>query len=325
LKLARRAFLHLAAGATALPAVSQIARAETYPTRPIHLIVGFPPGGGIDIIARLVGQWLSERLGQQVIVENRPGAGGNIATEIAARAPPDGYTLTYVGPVAAINASLYKNLSFDFIRDIAPVAGFMRVPIVMEINPSLPVTTVPEFIAYAKANPGKINMASSGNGTVTYVAGELFKMMTGVNMVQVSYPGETPALTDLIAGRVQVTFNPLPASIEFIKTGTLRALAVTTTTRSEILPDVPSLSDFVPGYEASTWYGVGAPKNTPVEIIDRLNKEINAALVDPKISSRLVALGGMLLSGSPADFGKLIADETTKWAKVVKFAGIKPE
>jgi tripartite-type tricarboxylate transporter receptor subunit TctC len=325
LKLARRAFLHLAAGATALPAVSQIARAETYPTRPIHLIVGFPPGGGIDIIARLVGQWLSERLGQQVIVENRPGAGGNIATEIAARAPPDGYTLTYVGPVAAINASLYKNLSFDFIRDIAPVAGFMRVPIVMEINPSLPVTTVPEFIAYAKANPGKINMASSGNGTVTYVAGELFKMMTGVNMVQVSYPGETPALTDLIAGRVQVTFNPLPASIEFIKTGTLRALAVTTTTRSEILPDVPSLSDFVPGYEASTWYGVGAPKNTPVEIIDKLNKEINAALVDPKISSRLVALGGMLLSGSPADFGKLIADETTKWAKVVKFAGIKPE
>ena len=323
MKLARRAFLHLAAGATALPAVSQIARAETYPTRPIHLIVGFPPGGGIDIIARLVGQWLSERLGQQVIVENRPGAGGNIATEIAARAPPDGYTLTYVGPVAAINASLYKNLSFDFIRDIAPVAGFMRVPIVMEINPSLPVTTVPEFIAYAKANPGKINMASSGNGTVTYVAGELFKMMTGVNMVQVSYPGETPALTDLIAGRVQVTFNPLPASIEFIKTGTLRALAVTTTTRSEILPDVPSLSDFVPGYEASTWYGVGAPKNTPVEIIDRLNKEINAALVDPKISSRLVALGGMLLSGSPADFGKLIADETTKWAKVVKFAGIK--
>ena len=325
MKLGRRTFLHLAAGATALPAVSRIARAETYPTRPIHLIVGFPPGGGIDIIARLVGQWLSERLGQQVIVENRPGAGGNIATEIAARAPPDGYTLTYVGPVAAINASLYKNLSFDFIRDIAPVAGFMRVPIVMEINPSLPVTTVPEFIAYAKANPGKINMASSGNGTVTYVAGELFKMMTGVNMVQVSYPGETPALTDLIAGRVQVTFNPLPASIEFIKTGTLRALAVTTTTRSEILPDVPSLSDFVPGYEASTWYGVGAPKNTPVEIVDRLNKEINAALVDPKISLRLVALGGMLLSGSPADFGKLIADETTKWAKVVKFAGIKPE
>jgi tripartite-type tricarboxylate transporter receptor subunit TctC len=305
--------------------MSCMAWADAYPTRPIQLIVGFPPGGGVDIVARLMAQWLSERLGQQVVVENKPGAGGNIATELVVRAPPDGYTLTYVGPVAAINASFYKDLSFDFIRDIAPVASFMRVPLVMEVNPALPAMTVPEFIAYAKANPGKINMASSGNGTAGHVAGELFKMMTGVNMVHVPYRGETPALTDLIAGRVQVTFNPLPASIPHIKSGALRALAVTTTMRSDILPDIPSLGDFVPGYEASVWYGVGAPKNTPAAIVERLNTEINAALADPQISSRLRDLGGMVLPGSPADFGKLIADETEKWAKVVKFAGIQPE
>jgi tripartite-type tricarboxylate transporter receptor subunit TctC len=325
LKLSRRTFLRLVASAAALPAVFRIAHAETYPARPIRLIVGFPPGGGVDIVARLMAQWLSQQLGQDVVVENRPGAGGNIATETVVRAPPDGYTLTYVGPVAAINASFYKNLSFDFIRDIAPVASFMRVPLVMEVNPSLPATTVPEFIAYAKANPGKINMASSGNGTAGHVAGELFKMMTGVDMVHVPYRGETPALTDLIAGRVQVTFNPLPASIPHIKARSLRALAVTTAMRSDILPDIPSLSDFVPGYEASVWYGVGAPRNTPVAIIDRLNNEINAALADPQISARLRDLGGMVLAGSPADFGKLIADETAKWAKVVKFAGIEPE
>jgi tripartite-type tricarboxylate transporter receptor subunit TctC len=317
--------LQLGAAAAALSAVPLLAKAQTYPTRPIHLIVGFPPGGGIDILARLIGQRLSERLGQQVVIDNKPGAGGNIATEVAARAAPDGYTLTYVGPVAAINASLYKNLSFDFLRDIAPVAGLMRVPIVMEVNPAVPAASVPQFIAYAKANPGKINVASSGNGTVTYVAGELFKMKTGVDMVQVIYPGETPALTDLVAGRVQVTFNPLPASVSFIKAGSLRALAVTTKTRSAILPDVPSLADFVPGYEASMWYGIGAPKNTPAPIIDSLNKEINAALADPKINGRLAALGGMVIPGSPADFGKLVADETAKWAEVIRFAGIRPQ
>jgi tripartite-type tricarboxylate transporter receptor subunit TctC len=325
LQFTRRSFLGLAAGSAVVPALPRIVRAETYPTRPIHLIVGFPPGGGIDIIARLIGERLSQRLGQQVVIENKPGAGGNIATELAVRAPPDGYTLTYVGPVAAINASLYKNLSFNFLRDIAPVAGLIRVPIVMEINPAVPAATVPEFIAYAKANPGKINVASSGNGTITFVASELFKMMTGVDMLQVAYQGETPALNDLIAGRVQVTFNPLPASMAFIRANTLRALAVTTKTRSAILPDVPSLSDFVPGYEASMWYGLGAPKNTPAAIIDTLNKVINEALVDPQINARLAEFGGMVTPGSPTDFGKLIADETAKWAKVVEFAGIQPQ
>jgi tripartite-type tricarboxylate transporter receptor subunit TctC len=326
LKLPRRAFLNLTVGAAALPAASAIAsaNAETYPTRPIHLLVGFPPGGGVDIVARLMAGWLSERLGQEVVVENKPGFGGNIATETVVRAPPDGYTLTYVGPVAAINPSFYKDLGFNFIRDIAPIASFMRVPLVMEVNPSVPATTVPEFIAYAKANPGKINMASSGVGTAGHVAGELFKMMTGVNLLHVPYRGETPALTDLIAGRVEVTFNPLPASVGYLKAGQLRPLAVTTATRSEIFPDIPCLSDFVPGYEASVWYGVGAPKNTPVTIIERLNQEINAALADPKIKQRLVALGGMVLPGSPGDFGKLIADETAKWAEVVKFSGLQP-
>jgi tripartite-type tricarboxylate transporter receptor subunit TctC len=323
--LSRRRFLQLTAGAAALPGAPRIAVAEAYPTRPIHLVVGFPPGGGVDIVARLMGQWLSQRLGQQVVIDNKPGAGGNIATETVVRAPPDGYTLTYVGPVAAINASFYKNLGFDFIRDIAPVASFMRVPLVLEVNPALPATTVPEFIAYAKANPGKINMASSGNGTAGHVAGELFKMMTGTNMVHVPYRGETPALSDLIGGQVQATFNPMPASIGYIKAKVLRALAVTTTARADILPEIPSLGDFVPGYEASVWYGVGAPRNTPVAIIDRLNAEINAALADPMIRSTLLALGGMVLAGSPADFGRLIADETAKWAKVVKFAGLQPE
>ncbi|HTP92699.1 MAG TPA: tripartite tricarboxylate transporter substrate binding protein [Xanthobacteraceae bacterium] len=325
MKLPRRTFMKLAASTTALWAGALWALAQNYPSRPIRLVVGFPPGGGVDIVARMMGQWLSERLGQQVIVENRPGAGGNLATEAVVRAPPDGYTLTYVGPVAAINASFYKNLSFDFIRDIAPVASFIRVPNVMAVNPAVPARTVPEFIAYARANPGKINLASSGSGTVGHVAGELFQMMTGVKLVHVPYRGETPALTDLIAGRVQVIFIPMPASIEYVKAGALRALAVTTTTRSDIMPDVASLNDFVPGYEASTWYGVGAPKNTPEEIIDMLNREINAALADPQIRSRLVALGGMVLAGSPADFGKLITDETAKWAKVVKFADIHAE
>ncbi len=325
MKFSRRAVVHLTASVAALPVVSRIASAETYPTRPIHMIVGYPPGGGVDIIARLMAQWLSQRLGQPVVVENKAGAGGNIAIEAVVRAAPDGYTLAYVGPVAAISAAFYKNLSFNFIRDIEPVAGFMRVPLVMEVTPSLPATTVAEFIAYAKANPGKINTASSGIGTITYVAGALFEMMTGVNMVQVPYPGETPALTDLIAGRVQVTFNPLPASIGYIKAGKLRALAVTTATRSEILPEVPCLGDAVPGYEASTWYGVGAPRDTPDPVIETLNKQINAALLDPAIKSRLVALGGMMLPGSPADFGKLIAEETAKWSKVVKFAGVQPQ
>jgi tripartite-type tricarboxylate transporter receptor subunit TctC len=325
MRLSRRRGLFLAAAAAALPSMPRLVIAETYPTRPIHLIVGFPPGGGVDIVARLMAQWLSQRLGQQVVVDNKPGAGGNIATETVVRAAPDGYTLTYVGPVAAINASFYKNLGFDFIRDIAPVASFMRVPLVLEVNPALPATTVAEFIAYAKANPGKINMASSGNGTAGHVAGELFKMMTSTNMVHVPYRGETPALTDLIGGQVQATFNPMPASIGYIKAKVLRALAVTTTARSDILPEIPSLGDFVPGYEASVWYGVGAPRNTPVAIIERLNAEINAALADAKVRSSLIALGGMVLAGSPAEFGQLIADETAKWAKVVKFAGVQPE
>jgi tripartite-type tricarboxylate transporter receptor subunit TctC len=315
----------LAARAALISTLPRVAHADSYPSRPIHLIVGFPPGGGVDIVARLVAQWLSQRLGQQVIVENKPGAGGNIATALVARSAPDGYTLTYVGTVAAINPAFHKGSGFDFIRDIAPVAGLMRVPMVLEVTPTLPVKTVPEFIAYAKANPGKLNMASSGIGTAGHVAGELFQMMTGVKLLHVPYRGETPALNDLIAGRVQVTFNPLPASIGFLKARKLRALAVTTTTRSQIFPNVPCVSDFVPGYEASVWYGVGAPKKTPMAIIERLNKEINGALADPKIYSRMAALGGMELPGSPAKFGKLIAEETAKWAKVVKFAGIQPQ
>jgi tripartite-type tricarboxylate transporter receptor subunit TctC len=325
MKLPRRSFLHLATGAAALLALSRVAMAQTYPTRPVRLIIGYPPGGSADITARLMGQWLSERLGQPFIIESRPGASTNIATEAVVHAPPDGYTLLLVAPANAINATLYEKLNFNFIRDIAPVAGLIRFPNVMEVNPSVPAKTVPEFIAYAKANPGKLNMASAGNGSTTHVSGELFKMMTGVNMVHVPYRGAAPALTDLISGQVQVIFeNPL-SSIEFIRAGKLRPLAVTTATRSEVLPDLPTVSDFVPGYEASAWYGVGVPMGTPAEVTDRLNKEINAILADPKVKARFAELGASLIAGSPADFGKLVAEETEKWSKVVKFSGAKPD
>jgi tripartite-type tricarboxylate transporter receptor subunit TctC len=324
MKLPRRKFVHLVAGAAALPAVSHFVWAQTYPTRPVHLVVGFPPGGGTDITARLIGQWLSERLGQQFVIENRPGAGSNIATEGVVRAAADGYTLLLVSAAHAINATLYDRLNYNFLRDVAPVAGVIRVPNLMEVNPSLPPKSVPEFIAYAKANPGKVNYASGGNGTAQHLTGELFKMMTGVDMVHVPYRGAAPALTDLIGGQVQVMFGDMPSSIEHIRAGTLRPLAVTTTARSEALPDLPPVGDFVPGYEASTWYGLGAPANTPAEIVDKLHKEINAALSDPKIKARLADLGGTVLSGSPADFGRLIADETEKWGKVIHAANIKP-
>jgi tripartite-type tricarboxylate transporter receptor subunit TctC len=301
------------------------AAALDYPTRPVHWIVGYPAGGSTDIVARLMGQYLSEKLGQQFIIENRPGAGNNIGTEAVVRAPADGYTLLLINPANAINTTLYANLNFDFIRDIAPVAGFIRVPNVMEVNPSVPAKTVAEFIAYAKANPGKINLASSGSGTSIHMSGELFKMMTGVNMVHVPYRGSAPMLTDLLGGQVQVTFDNMPSSIEHIRAGKLRPLAVTTTARSEALPDTPVLADTVPGYEASAWFGAGAPKGTPSEIIEKLNKEINAGLADPKMQARLADLGGMLMAGSPADFGKIIVEETEKWAKVVKFSGAKAE
>ena len=325
MKLPRRRFLHLAAGAAVLPTVSRIARAQAYPIRPVRIIVGFTAGGAFDITARLIGQWLSQRLGQQFIVENRPGAGTNIATEAVVRAPADGYTLLLGGAVNAVNVTLYEKLNFDFIRDIAPVAGLIRFPNIIDLNPSFAAKTLPEFIAYAKANPGKVSMASAGNGTSQHLSGELFKMMAGVNLIHVPYRGAPQALTDLLSGQVQVSFDPLPAAIEFIKSGKLRALAVTTATRSEALPSIPSVGEFVPGYEASGWNGVGAPKNTPLEIVQKLNKEINAGLADPAMRAKFAELGGMVLAGSPADFGKLIADETEKWAKVIKFAGIKPE
>jgi tripartite-type tricarboxylate transporter receptor subunit TctC len=290
----------------------------------VRIIAGFPPGGGSDILARLMGQWLSERLNQAFIVENRPGAGGNIATDTVVHAHADGYTLLLVTNANAMNATLYEKLNFNFIRDIAPVASIMGAPSVMEVNPSLPAKTVPEFIAYAKANPGRISMASPGIGTGSHMSGELFKMMTGVNMVQVPYRGDAPALTDLISGQVQVMFCNTVSSVEHIRAGRLRALAVTTATRSDALPDLPTVGEFVQGYETSGWYGVGAPKNTPAEIVEKLNKEINAGLAAPKMKARLADLGGTVLPGSPAEFGKLIADETEKWAKVIKFAGIKP-
>jgi len=324
MKLPRRKFLQLAAGAAALPAVSRFAWAQAYPSRPVRIVVGFPPGGPTDIVARLIGQYLSERLGQQFVVENRPGAGGNIAADMVVRAQPDGYTLLLVSAANAIGATLYENLNFVFLRDIAPVAGVIRVPNVMEVNPSIPTWTVPEFIAYAKANPGKINMAGV-NGTTLHLAGELFKMMAGVDMVYVPYKGAAPALTDLVGGQVQVLFDTVSSSIEHIRSGRLRALAVTTATPSKALPGIPSLGEFVPGYEASAWQGLGVPKGTPPEIIDQLNIAINAALVDPKLKTRLSDLGGEALAGSPADFGKLIADETDKWARVVKFSGAKPD
>jgi len=321
----RRQFLHLAAGATALPAVSRIAMAQTYPTRPVRLIVGAPAGGLSDILARVLGQWLSDRLAQQFIVENRPGAGTNIATELVARAPADGYTVLIVNTSGAINATLYDKLNFNFIRDIAPVAAIIRVPGALVVHPSFPVTTVPGFIAYAKANPGKINMASAGTGSAPHVYGELFKMMAGVDLLHVPYRGGAPALTDLLGGQVQAYFSPLPETIEHIRAGELRPLAVTTETRLTVLPDIPTLGEFLPGYEASGWQGVGVPTKTPAEIIDKLNRGINAALADPKIQTRLADLGGTVLPGSPADFAKLIAGETDKWAKVVKFSGAKAD
>jgi tripartite-type tricarboxylate transporter receptor subunit TctC len=325
MKLPRRQFLHLAAGTAALPAVSRFAWAQAYPARPVRIIAATGPGSAPDILARLLGQWLSERLGQQFVTENRPGGGNTIGTEAVVRAPPDGYTLLLVDGTASINATLYEKLNYNFIRDIATVAGIVRLPNLMMVNPSVPTKTVPEFVAYAKANPGKINMASPGIATPGHVAGELFKMMTGIEMVHVPYRGSAPALTGLIGGQVQVMFLSPAASIEYIRSGRLRALAVTTTTRWEGLPDVPTVGEFVPGYETSIVLGVGVPKATPVEIIDKLNREINAALADPKIKARLAVLGGTVLPGSPADFGKLIAEETEKWGKVIKFAGIKPE
>jgi tripartite-type tricarboxylate transporter receptor subunit TctC len=324
-KLARRKFLHLAASAAALPAVSRVARAQAYPSRPVRIIVGFAAGGGNDIVARLMGQWLSERLGQPFVIENRPGAGTNLATESVAKAAPDGHTLLLVSLAAAINATLYDKLNFNFIRDIAPVAGIISVPNVIVVNPSFPGRTVPEFIAYAKANPGKIDYASAGTGSAAHISGELFKMMTNVNLIHVPYRGLAPAVTDLLGGQVQVMFGPMPSSIEYIRAGSLRALAVTTVTRWEGMADLPTVSEFVPGYESSQWYGIGAPRSTPTEIVDRLNREINAGLADPKIKARLVDLGGMALVGSPSDFGKQIAVETEKWAKVIRAAGIKPE
>jgi tripartite-type tricarboxylate transporter receptor subunit TctC len=306
--------------------VSRIARAESYPSRPVRLIVPFGSAGGTDIVARLIGQYLSERLGQTFIIENRPGAGGNLAIETVVRSPPDGYTLVLAGAPSAINATLYDNLNFNFIRDIAPVAAIVRFPNVMVVNPSVPAESLPEFIAYAKANPGKLNMASPGSGSTPHVAGELFKMMTGVNMVHVPYRGGVAAvMTDMLSGRVHVYFGTTASSIEYIRAGKLRALAVTTAMRSETLPDIPTVAEFVPGYEASAWFGVGAPRNTPAEIVDKLNTEINASLGDPKLKARLVDLGGIALTGSPADFTRLIAEETVKWAKVVKFSGAKAE
>ena len=319
----RRHVLHLAAGAAALPAISRIAWAQTYPNRPVRVIVGFASGGAADIMARLVGQWL--RLGQPFVIDNRPGGGGNIATEAVVRAPADGYTLLLVGVPNAINATLYDKLSFNFIRDIAPVAGIFRGAYVMVANPSVPAKTLPEFISYARAKPGKINMASAGIGSTNHVAGELFKMMAGVDLVHVPYRGTGPALTDLLGGQVQVNFPAMASSIEYIRTGKLRALAVTTATRSEALPDVPTVGEVVPGYEASAWYGVGAPRGTPAEVIEKLNHEINAALADPEMKARFADLGGIAIVGSPADFGKLIADEIEKWGKVVKFAGVKAD
>jgi tripartite-type tricarboxylate transporter receptor subunit TctC len=320
-KLPRRQFLHLAAGVVALPALSRIAWAQAYPTRPVRIVVGFPPGTSSDITARLIAEWLSQRLGQQVLVENRTGAGTNIAAETVVQASPDGYSLLWVTQTNAINATLYESLNFNFIRDIAPVAGVIRVPTVMMINPSVPAKTVPEFIAYAKANPDKINMSSPGIGSANHVLGELFQMMTGVKLVHIPYKGSQ--FPDLLSGQVQITFNPLPSSLNFINTGKLRALAVTSATRQAVLPDVPTVGEFVPGYEGNAWFGIGAPKNTPKEIVDKLNSEINAGLADPKLSARLIDLGGVPMSVTPAEFGKFIANETEKWGKVVKFAGLK--
>jgi tripartite-type tricarboxylate transporter receptor subunit TctC len=325
MKLPRRQFLHLAAGAAALPTVLRVARAQAYPSRPVRIVVGFPAGGSFDVVARLFGQWLSERLGQPFIVENRSGAGGNIGTEVVVNAQPDGYTLLLVNDTHAVNATLYEKLNFNFVRDIAPIASIASVPNVMQVNPAVPAQSVSEFIAYAKANPGKINMASGGNGTPAHVSGELFKIMTGVNMLHVPYRGGPPAIADLIGGQVQVMFPNIPQSIEILKSGKLRPLGVTTATRLDVLPEVPTVGETVPGYETIGWIGLGAPRRTSAELIGRLNSEIQRALDDPKIKARLSDLGVTRVSGSPADFGKLIAEETEKWGKVIRAANIKPE
>jgi tripartite-type tricarboxylate transporter receptor subunit TctC len=321
----RRQFLQFAAAAAAAPALPQFASALEYPSQPVRIVVGFSAGGSQDPLARLMGQWLSERLGQPFIIENRPGAGGSIATEAVVRATPDGYTLLLIGPPNVINAILYDKLNFSFIRDIAPIAKIINQPLVMVVNPTIPPKTVPEFIAYAKTNPGKINMASSGNGTSPHLAGEMFKKMADINMVHVPYRGAAPAATDLLGGHVQVMFATESSVIEYIRTGKMRALAVTTAARADTLPGIPTISEYLPGFEASSWDGIGAPRNTPVEIIDRLNKEINAGLTDPKMKARLAALGGTVLPLSPADFRRFISDETEKWGNVIRAAGIKAE
>ena len=325
MKLLHRQFLKLAAVVAAAAAVPQFASALDYPTRPVRIIAGFAAGGGVDVTARLIGQWLTDRLGQSFVIENRPGAGGNIGTEAVVNAAPDGYTLLLATVPNAVNASLYEKLNFNFIRDIVPVAGVIRVPMVILLNPSVPAATVAEFISYAKANPDKVNMASAGNGSAPHMAGELFKMMAGVNLVHVPYRGQGPALTDLLGGQVQVLFAATPGTTEYITTGKLRALAVTSASRAEMLPELRTVAEFVPGYEAGQWYGIGVPRNTPVEIVDKLNKEINAAIADPAMKARFAAIGGEPLPGSPAEFGKLISEETEKWGRVVRAAGIKPE
>jgi tripartite-type tricarboxylate transporter receptor subunit TctC len=325
MKLPRRNFLHLAAGAAALPVLPRVAVAQSYPSRPVHLIVGYSPGGPDDIIARLIGRRLSERLGQQFIVENRPGASGNIAAELTVKAPPDGYTLLLIQTTNAINVTLYNAINFDFTRDIIPVAGIVRLPLVMVVNPLFPAKTVSEFIGYAKANPGKLNMASAGIGTPSHVAGELFKKSAGIEMLHVPYKGAAPALTDLLGGQAQVFFGYASGPIEHIRAGTLRALAVTTATRTEVLPEVPTVGEFVPGYEASGWQGIGAPRSMPTEIIEKLNKEINAALADPQMKARIADLGVAPLPMTPAEFSRLIADDAQKWGKVIQAANIKPE
>jgi tripartite-type tricarboxylate transporter receptor subunit TctC len=325
MKIRRRSFFRLAAGAAALPTLPRFATAETYPSRPVHLIIGYTPGGSADMTARLFGQWLSQRLNQQFVVESRPGAGTNIATEDVIRAPADGYTLLLAAPANATNPALFVKLNFDFIRDTTPVAGLIRFPDVVEVNLSLPIHTVPELIAYAKANPGKLNFASSGVGSTLHVAGELFKMMAGVDIVHVPYRGGAPALIDLMSGRVQLMFDNVPTSLQFIKAGKLRPLAVTSAERAPVLPELPVVADFLPGYEASAWYGLAAPKGTPGAIVETLNREVNAILAQPDVRSQLADLGAFLLPGSASDFGSLIVDETAKWGEVIRFAGIKPE
>jgi tripartite-type tricarboxylate transporter receptor subunit TctC len=321
----RRQILHLAASAGALPALSRIARGQSYPSRPVHWIVGYTPGGGNDIFARLMGQWLQERLGQPFIIENRPGAGSNIATEAVVNARPDGYTILLANFANGSNASLYANLKFNFIRDIAPVAGIVRVPNILLVNQSLPIKTIPELIAYAEANPGKTSMASAGIGSTGHLAGELMKMMAGIDFVHVPYRGNAPAMTDLLSGQVQILFASLPSSIEYVRAGKARGLAVTTAARAATAPDLPAIAEFVAGYEVSSWYGIGAPRNTPAGVVDALNEAVNAGLADPKLKNQLEDQGGIEMAGTPADFGKLIADETEKWAEVIKFAGIKPQ